>query len=105
MIDVQAGTLSFQLYGERVDFCFLPPIPPLKPTILPHPAVPGHTVSPVAVSKIEIFDGDSSSDLTTPCLASLGSVSAHAREVVDTTVAFHDSLSLPSPSLLPIHMR
>jgi len=38
-----------------------------------------------------------SSNLTVPCLASLGGVSARAREVVDNTVAFHNSFSLPSP--------
>jgi len=36
-IDMQAGTLSFRICGERVDFCFPPPIylpqhlPPLRP--------------------------------------------------------------------------
>ena len=36
VIDVQVGTLSFQLCGERVDFSFPPPAQPLVP-ILPSP--------------------------------------------------------------------
>jgi len=95
---------------------FLFPSPPpssLEPAILLHPIVLGHTVSPIVVSKIEVFDGDggpymrfiSSSDLVAPHSASLSGISTHAREIANCTIAFHDSFSLPPPSLLPIHLR
>ena len=40
VIDVQAGTLSFQLCGERVDFCFPPTTLTLEPIALSHLAIP-----------------------------------------------------------------
>ena len=113
MIEVPTGTLSFQLCRGRLDLCFPPPTPTPEPTILSHPAIPRHIVSPIAASKIKVLDGGGrphmrsigSSDLTAPRSASLGGVSTRVREVVDTTVAFYDSFSLPFPSLLPIHLR
>ena len=59
--------------------------------------VPVHTMPPIAVSEIEVFNEDGgphmrsigSSDLCAPNLTSLGGISALSREVVDTTVAFH----------------
>ena len=113
MIGVQTGTLSFQLYGERVYFCFPPTTLTPEPAVLSHPAIPEHTMSHTAASEIEVLDRDgrphmrliSSFDLATHCSASLGGISAHAREVVDTKAAFHDSPSLSPLSLLLIHMR
>jgi len=103
----------FQLCGGKVDFCFLPPTPTPKPTILLHLAMPEHTVSHIVASEIEVLDGDgrshmrstASSDLAARHSAGLGSVSTHVREVVDTIVAFHGPFSLPPPSLFSIHLR
>jgi len=39
-INVQAGTLSFGMCGERVDFYFPPPIPAPAPTTYPPPLAP-----------------------------------------------------------------
>ena len=58
MIDVQVGTMSFQLCVERVDFYFPPPTPPLVPT---PPSLPGahtYSVPHAAVSSVIVFDGD-----------------------------------------------
>ena len=40
VIDVQAGTISFQMYGERVDFYFRPPTPSFVLVIPPPSVVP-----------------------------------------------------------------
>ena len=95
----------------RVWISVSPPTPRPEPAVLSHPIVPRHSASLVAAFAIEVLDGDGrphmrsigSSDLAAPRSANLGGVFARAKEVVDTTVAFHGSFSLPSPSLLPIH--
>ena len=55
VIDVQAGTLSFQLDGERVDLCFPPPTPSLVPAIFVPPDVPVNIVPLDVISQINVF--------------------------------------------------
>jgi len=57
-IDIQAGTISFQIYGERVDLCFRPPTPSRVPVTSPPPVAPMPTIRPDAISRIEVFNGD-----------------------------------------------
>ena len=40
------------------------------------------------------------SDLSPPIPAGLGGTSTHTRELVDTIITFHVSISLPPPPLL-----
>jgi len=107
VIDVQAGTLSFQLCGERVNFCFPPPTPP---SMLANPqsaAAPMYHVPPVAISKPKVFDGDRGdcmrpivlSDPFPPFPSDFGINFACTGEVVDFTPYFHNSPS-PPPVLL-----
>ena len=58
VIDVPACIISFQLCGERVDFYFLLPIPSSIPANHPPPMAHVHHVPPVAISEVEVFDGD-----------------------------------------------
>jgi len=46
VIDVQADTLSFQLCGEKVDFCFPPHTPSSVPVNPQSPAAPVHHAVP-----------------------------------------------------------
>jgi len=56
VIDVQAGAMSFQLCGERVDFCFPQPASsPLTATPSP-PKAPVHIVLPNAAPGIAVVD-------------------------------------------------
>jgi len=55
-IDVQADTLSFQICGERVDFCFPPPIPSPAPTTSPPPLADVLVAPPDVFTSIEVFD-------------------------------------------------
>ena len=57
-INVQAGTLSFCICGERVDFCFPPPIPTRAPITSPPPLALVSAVSPSISTSLEVFDGD-----------------------------------------------
>jgi len=54
MIDVPAGKLSFQLCGERVEFCFPPPIAPPTPTV---PPIHATSMVPIAPA-LEVFGWD-----------------------------------------------
>jgi len=62
-INVQAGTLSFYICGERVDFCFPPPLPtPAPATFTPPPAlVPA--IPPSVSTSLEVFNGDGGPDI------------------------------------------
>jgi len=58
MIDVQIGTISFTICGDRVDFSFPPPARPSAPVLLSHSkeTIP---ISPFdAVSGVKMFDGN-----------------------------------------------
>ena len=113
VINVRANTISFQLYGEKVDFCFPPPTLSSMFAILPSTAITVHTLSLVVIYEIDIFDENKEphtrskafSDPFPPVLAHFGDTSAHAREVVDMTVTPHGSFSLPPPSLLSTNLR
>jgi len=50
-INVQPGTLFFYICGERVDFCFPPPIPTPAPTTFPPPPAPLPTAPPRGVHR------------------------------------------------------
>jgi len=65
VIDVQAGIISFQLCGERIDFCFPPPTPSILLVIPPKAHV--HTVPPYATLGITIFDRDGGSSMWPTC--------------------------------------
>jgi len=70
-INVQAGTLSFCICGERVDFCFPSPIPTPAPTTCPPPPAPSPTTLPARVpvvppsisTRLEVFNGDRGPDI------------------------------------------
>ena len=58
VIDVQAGTLSFQFCEKRVNFYF-PQLPPsVVSAAFPPPEILVHTVLPDTISTIKVFDGD-----------------------------------------------
>ena len=62
-INVQAGTLSFCICGERVDFCFPPPLPtPAPATSTPSPASTP-AIPPSVSTSLEVFDGDGEPDI------------------------------------------
>ena len=99
-INVQAGTLSFCICGERVSFCFPPPMPTPAPTTSPPPPAPSPTLPPVPVTTIppplptsfEAFDGDGGPDPWPPKYATSASIptcygisSALTGEVLDPT--------------------
>ena len=58
VIDVRAGIISFQLCGERVDFCSPPPTPSLLPVIPSSPKAHVFTVPLDATLGTTVFDGD-----------------------------------------------
>ena len=110
-INMQAGTLSFCICEERVDFCFPPPIPTPAPATSPPPPSPLPTFPPAPVpaappyvsTSLEVFDGDRGPDIwqlrydgLMPIPTSLGISFAHTGEVLDTTAPFY---TLPSPPL------
>ena len=71
VIDVQTGTMSFTVCGERVDFHFLPPIPSPAPGA--HSALAAPTVStPPAVVRVELHDWGGGSHLRPPTTATGG---------------------------------
>ena len=53
IINVQAGTIIFQFYGKRVDFCFLPPTPSLVPSACPFHVARTFSTPSVAISEVE----------------------------------------------------
>ena len=106
-INIQAGTISFHMCGERVDFCSPPPIPSSAPISSPPPAVPMHTVLPNVVSRIKVFDGDGgpciySTKYDAPLLIPTSFVitTVYTGEVMDPTPPFHTSTSTPPMSSL-----
>ena len=107
MIDVLAGTMSFQLCGERVDFCFPQSTPSsLLATLLP-PAAHVHTVPIDGAPGTAIFYGDGGphmwptvlQDIPPQILTSFRITSACTEDVVDPTPQFHTSTSTPPMSL------
>jgi len=102
-INVQAGTLSFSICGERVDFCFPPPIPTPAPTTSPPPPAPVPAAPPNILLSIEVFDGNGGPDIwatryddPVPIPTSLGIPSAYAGEVMDPTAPFY-TFPIPAP--------
>jgi len=108
-INVQAGTLSFCICGERVDFCFPPPIPTPAPATSPPPPAPLPTpplapipaVPPYASTSVKVFNGDGGPNIwqtrydgLMPIPTSLGIPSAYTGEVQDPTAPFY---TFPSP--------
>jgi len=89
-IEVRVGTLSFRICGERVDFCFPPPIPTPAPPTSPPPLAPVTAALPNNFISIEVFDRDRGLDLWPTRYADhvsiptrLGIPSAHTAEVLD----------------------
>jgi len=62
-INVQTGTLSFRICGERVDFFFPPPIPSPAPATSPPPPALVPAAPPYVFTSIEVFDGDGGPDI------------------------------------------
>jgi len=101
-IDVQAGTLSFRICGERVDFCFPPPIPSSVPATPPPPPAPIPVAPPDVPASIEVFDGDGGPsiwairyDAPLPIPTSFGTTSVYTEEVMDPTPPFYTFPSAP----------
>jgi len=106
-INVQAGTLSFCICGERVDFCFPPPLPTLAPATSTPPPAPVPAIPPSVSTSLEVFDGDGGPDIWPPRYAtsapiptSLGIPSAYTRKVLDPTALFYTFPSAPPESPL-----
>jgi len=104
-INVQAGTLSFCICGERVDFCFPPPIPTPAPATSPPLPAPVPAAPPKNFISITVFNGDRGPDLwatryadPVSILTSLGIPSAHTGEVLYPTAPFYTFLSPPPES-------
>ena len=103
VIDVPAGTMSFQLCEERVDFYFPQPTPSLLPATPSPPAVPVHTVPLDVAPGITVFDGDEGPRIWPTILhdvhlsipTSLGITSVCTWEVLDLTLPVHTSTSTP----------
>jgi len=107
VIDMQAGTISFRIWGEMVDFCFPPPTASSVPANLLPSAAPMPTITPSTVSKIKIFDGNGGpymmsigfSDFSVVVPASLGSAPTRSWEVV--TASPFTTVATPPPPILP----
>ena len=108
VIDVQAGTLSFHLCGERVDFSFPPPAPPLAP-VFPPPSEAPIPISPFdAPPKVDTFDGnggphllfEGSSAVSTAVPSRFATAFACTGEVEDPTSYFYTTPT-PPPASLP----
>jgi len=103
VIDVQAGTISFQFYGERVDFCFPPPIPSSVTTLSSPSEGLAYPTPHAANSGVTVFDGDRGPnmrfvalpDLHPPIPAALRGATFCHGEVLEAT------LSITSPSSPP----
>ena len=101
-IDMQAGTLSFRICGERVDFCFPPPVPLPAHATSPPPPAPLPAAPPYIFSSIKVFDGDGGPDIwparyddPVPIPTSLGIPSAYTGEVMDPIAPFYTFPSTP----------
>ena len=105
--------LCFQLCGERVDFCFLPPTPSSLIAIFPPPAIFMHNVPPANFLEIEVFSDEGGphmrfigpSYLSPATSAYFRDAFSCAKEVVNTTITLHCSFSLPPPPLSPTDLR
>jgi len=107
VIDVQAGTLSFQLCEERVEFSFPPPAPPLVPA-LPSPSEKPIPISPFdAVPGADIFDRnggphmlfEGSSTISAAIPFRFAAASTYPGEVEDPISHFYNHLKSPPASL------
>jgi len=107
VINVQTGTISFTICGERVDFSFPPPAPPSAP-ILPSPPEESIPLSPfAAVSGVEISDGNGgshillrgSSTFSAAVPIRFATASTCTGEVEDPTSHFYTSPQPPPVSL------
>ena len=113
VIDVRAGTISFPLCGERVDFCFPPPTPFPLPTTPPSPEAPVHSVPPDGTLGIMVFDGDGGSSMwptnshnaPPPIPTDFGITSACTMEVVDLILPSYNSATTPPESSSSIIWR
>ena len=101
-IDLQAGTISFRICGERVNFCFLAPI---SPSALDPPAAPMPVVPPDVFASIKVFDGDGGLciwpvvyDNLLSILTSFGVTSVCTGDVMAPTPSFYTSTSTPPES-------
>ena len=96
VIDVQAGTISFQMCREMMDFCFPLPTPFSMPIIPPPSVAPVHIVPCNAISRLQVFDGDEGPhmlsggffDFSTVVSISFGTTSSCNGKVVDPTHIF-----------------
>jgi len=103
-INVQAGTLSLCTCGERVDFCFPPPIPTPAPATSPPPPAPSPTPPPVLIpaippsfsTRLEVFNGDGGPDIW----PSSYDTSAHTGDVLDPTTPLYTFPGAPPESPL-----
>ena len=101
-INVQARTMSFCICGEKVDFCFPPPIPTPAPTTSLPPPAPVPAAPPDVFTRIEVFDGDGGPDIwatryddPVPIPTSLGIPFAYTGEVMDPIAPFYTFPSTP----------
>jgi len=103
---VRAGIISFQLCGERVDFCFPPPTASLLPIVPSSPEAHVHTVPPDATLGTTVFDGDGGSSMR-PTNAhnsrlsisiDLGITPVCTAEAVNFISPFYNSSSAPPES-------
>jgi len=99
--------MSFQLCGERVDFCFPPPIPS---SVYAHPSLPKaptYSVLHIAVCSVTVFDGDGGPHIRSIVLSNLplsipitqGGTIFHPGELLEATP--HITTPSPPPSILP----
>ena len=108
VIDVQAGILSFQLCGERLDFSFPSPAMPFAPVIPPPPEKPISTSPFDVVPGADIFDGnrgphmlfEGSSAVFAAVSICFATGSAYPAEVEDHTSHFNTYPRLPPTPLL-----
>ena len=110
VIDVQAGTLSFQVCGEKVDFSFPPPAPPLAPVFPPPSAAPIPHSPFDAAPEVDIYDGHGGSPMLSaspttcsgavPLTSYFAPACARPGEVKDPPSYFYTS-PRPPPASLP----
>lgn len=104
MIDVKAGTISFQFCGGLVDFCFPPPLPSSVPAPLFPPEGLVYPTPHAANSGVTVLDGDRGSnmrsvalfDLHLPIPTALGGAIFFHGEVLEGTPFITPPSSPPS---------
>jgi len=98
-INMQAGTLSSCICGERVDFYFSPLIPTPAPATSTPPQAPV-PANPLSVSTtLEVFDGDGGPDIWPPRYATSAPISTSG-DVLDPIALFYTFPSAPPESPL-----